>query len=39
MQKMQLNNKDEEMKDETISKEDELRFNEFRNYHYLSKCF
>ena len=32
-----MNNKDEEMKDETTSKEDELRFNEFRNYQYLSK--
>lgn len=28
---MQMNNKDEEMKDETITKEDELRFNEFCN--------
>jgi len=30
---MQMNNKDEEMKDETITKEDELRFNEFCNNH------
>ena len=27
MQQMQLNDKDEEMKDESISKEDELKFN------------
>jgi hypothetical protein len=27
MQQMQLNDKDEEMKDESTSKEDELKFN------------
>jgi hypothetical protein len=31
---MQMNNKDEEMKDETITKEEELKFNEFRNNHH-----
>jgi hypothetical protein len=30
---MQLNDKGEEMKDEAITKEDELKFNDFRNNH------